>query len=348
MHCVYKCLTVCVCKQRLISELLCSPMKRKFSDTTTPSISSIFPKADSSDANAKPEGLAGKKHRTEPDSKAAKKTLGQRGSRVQPLHRRARGGRQAALGTQNSSSLVQALIDEFDRRFPADNRMPAVLHRLFALHNVPKLGSERAAEIAKAHAFYEAILLGVSQEELQQEYGTFCSHVSALRRLQPELKDTADVLHHWLTSSVAQSCPSITILVQISLVIPVASAEAERVFSAMNRIKDDERSLLGDSMLNHLLMITKNGPPLEEYDFERAVYCWFCRGHRRETLGAGILQHPQQRYGSPPALPAPPAPAAPPPAAVPQVAAPPQAPVPVPAPARAVVDLVMESDGVDG
>ena len=151
-------------------------------------------------------------------------------------------------------------------------------------------------------------------------------------------------MQNWLQSTSSQACPSITLLVLISLITPVASAEAERVFSAMNRIKDDERASLGDRMLDNLLFISQHGPPLEEYDFQKAVYWWYTRDPRREKLGGGILAKLEQVYGqAPPLAPAAPAPA--PPAAPEQVPAVAQA---APAAPREVINLAVDGMQADG
>jgi hypothetical protein len=109
----------------------------------------------------------------------------------------------------------------------------------------------------------------------------------------------------------------------------------------MNRIKDDERASLGDVMLDNLLMLSQNGPALQEMDFHKAVYWWFVRGNRRESLGAGILSELEAAHGQPPPLDVPAVHPAAPQAAAAAEPAPDAAPA-VAAGPRMVIDLVVE------
>ena len=44
-------------------------------------------------------------------------------------------------------------------------------------------------------------------------------------------------------------------LIELALLLPVATASVERVFSAMNIIKTDLRNRMGDQWMNDLLMV---------------------------------------------------------------------------------------------
>jgi len=86
-----------------------------------------------------------------------------------------------------------------------------------------------------------------------------------------------------------RASPNLCILIELSLILPVSSAGAERVFSAMNRIQDDERPSLKQRMLDDLMMISVNGPPLDMFDFTRAVLTWYQASPRREKLSPGMM-----------------------------------------------------------
>jgi len=73
------------------------------------------------------------------------------------------------------------------------------------------------------------------------------------------------------------------------LIIPVSTAHAERSFSCMARIKDDERERLGQTMLDDLMMISMNGPPLLEFNYQAAVFQWYTAAPRREKLTQHVL-----------------------------------------------------------
>ena len=60
-------------------------------------------------------------------------------------------------------------------------------------------------------------------------------------------------------------------------VIPIASANCERGFSALKRIKSNLRSRLVTTMADLLLLISVEGVPLEEYN----AYPWWNGTQRR-------------------------------------------------------------------
>ena len=74
--------------------------------------------------------------------------------------------------------------------------------------------------------------------------------------------------------------PNILMLVEIILILPLATATVERGFSAMKRVKNDWRSCLDTDILNMLLRITVNGCSFDEYDPQRAIQHWWISGQR--------------------------------------------------------------------
>ena len=85
-------------------------------------------------------------------------------------------------------------------------------------------------------------------------------------------------------STMHQMYPELTKLAQICLIIPVSTADCERGFSAMARVKTKLRNQMKNSTLNHSLRILIEGPPIEEFDFEKVLNTWKEHGHRRLIL----------------------------------------------------------------
>lgn len=84
--------------------------------------------------------------------------------------------------------------------------------------------------------------------------------------------------------------------VLIALATPVSSAEAERVFSTMKRIKTPARNRLGVQIMDDLMMISCNSPKPDEFNYEEAVYRWYVAAPRRVKLGAGYLAYLKAKY----------------------------------------------------
>ena len=86
-------------------------------------------------------------------------------------------------------------------------------------------------------------------------------------------------------SSLRDMFPQLSKLASISALIPVSTAECERAFSAMNRIKTDLRNRLKTSTLDCLMRISIEGPSVQEFDFERAANIWGEMRNRRLSVG---------------------------------------------------------------
>ena len=69
------------------------------------------------------------------------------------------------------------------------------------------------------------------------------------------------------------------------LVIPMHSADCERGFSTLGRIKTKLRSRLTNSSLNSLLMISMEGPPIQKFDVEPCLEKW--RSVRNRSVSSG-------------------------------------------------------------
>ena len=75
-------------------------------------------------------------------------------------------------------------------------------------------------------------------------------------------------------SSVKTLYPQLSKLAMITLILPVSTAECERCFSAMNRIKTDLRNRLFTITLDSLIRISIEGPSLDDFNFEKVFQNW--------------------------------------------------------------------------
>ena len=70
-------------------------------------------------------------------------------------------------------------------------------------------------------------------------------------------------------------------LVQILFSLPISSANCERAFSAQKRIKSSTRSSMSTSRLSDLIVISTEGPELEQFDPASAMKKWNASGRRK-------------------------------------------------------------------
>lgn len=78
-------------------------------------------------------------------------------------------------------------------------------------------------------------------------------------------------------STLAQHCrfPLLSRLVAVVVCVPVSTSCCERGFSAMNRIRTEERTKLSNEVLNMLMMTAVNGVAVTEYDPQPAIQHWY-------------------------------------------------------------------------
>lgn len=66
-------------------------------------------------------------------------------------------------------------------------------------------------------------------------------------------------------------------LVEIVLVLPISAAQCERAVSAQNRIKSSVRAAISVPVLEDLIRLSSEGPPVADFDPTPAVNQWFRR-----------------------------------------------------------------------
>ena len=85
---------------------------------------------------------------------------------------------------------------------------------------------------------------------------------------------TNESLRTMLYTSLATEYPAWKRSTEIDAASPCDNSDDERWVSALNRIKGKLRSRLGDSTADDLLMISQNGLPVEDVDWETILAIW--------------------------------------------------------------------------
>ena len=80
------------------------------------------------------------------------------------------------------------------------------------------------------------------------------------------------------SSTVAVAYPNISRVAQVFLVLPVSTADCERGFTTMKRIKTRLRSQMINETLNHCMWISMEGPL---FDLKTSVNSWSALKNRR-------------------------------------------------------------------
>ena len=125
---------------------------------------------------------------------------------------------------------------------------------------------------------YSSGPLALRSEEVKQEWKHFKVFLAGSRLEVGTIKELAEFLLS--TPARCQLFPNLSKLLVRGLLLPIATADCERGFSAMNRIKTSPRNRLKAETLEQLMFIIE-GPPLKNFEFDRAADHWGRRGNRR-------------------------------------------------------------------
>ena len=113
----------------------------------------------------------------------------------------------------------------------------------------------------------------VEHQATLAEWNTFVNVVQAKTDLKG--KDSRELLTGLVQqTSLLEILPNLHKLAVIALVKPMSSADCERRFSALKRIKTRLRNRLSNRILSNLLMISIEGPELKDFDFKKAADVW--------------------------------------------------------------------------
>ena len=75
-------------------------------------------------------------------------------------------------------------------------------------------------------------------------------------------------------TTLSLTYPNFVKLTQVGSTLLISTADCERAFSTMRRIKSRLRSEMCNLTLNHCMRISIEGPPLQQFDSDAAVDAW--------------------------------------------------------------------------
>lgn len=93
---------------------------------------------------------------------------------------------------------------------------------------------------------------------------------------------TRELMTHLLSIHELRTMfPNLNKLAAIGLLMPMSTVDCERGFSSLTRIKTNIRNRLSSNILQDLMMISVEGPALNQYPFDQACDNWgSSRNHR--------------------------------------------------------------------
>ncbi|CAH1264092.1 ZNF862 [Branchiostoma lanceolatum] len=170
---------------------------------------------------------------------------------------------------------ILPLLAHFSRIFQALERLKKTPRELFAglskfleeTKEVSHTKYSEAVELQFPKNIYQPFLNNV----IQNMHNRFSDNI--LRQTTIIRTSTNDMLHK-VRQVHADTMPNMAKLAAANAVIPVSTADCERGFWTMKRVKTALRNRLKAETLNNLLMISIEGPDAEEFNFDSACDNW--------------------------------------------------------------------------
>lgn len=156
------------------------------------------------------------------------------------------------LATYYMYQVVDSILQEMDNRFSeATTDLLTCISCLDPRDSFSRFNTEKLIRLAQ---FYSDDFSWTERQELAQELDTYIDDVRIDSRFSDlhNLGDLAKKLIETLKSSIF---PCVYRMIELALLLPVATASVERVFSAMNIVKKDLRNKMGDEWMNDSMVV---------------------------------------------------------------------------------------------
>ena len=91
-------------------------------------------------------------------------------------------------------------------------------------------------------------------------------------------------MYNFLQHGLKSTFPSVETLLRIYLTIPISNATGERSFSALKRIKNVQRNMIGQIRLNALAILNIESDETKKIDFDEVINEFAKRKCRKKKL----------------------------------------------------------------
>ena len=125
-----------------------------------------------------------------------------------------------------------------------------------------------------------ARLLKVNDQHIENDWKKLASTIMADPKFICDHKsDKPDVFWSRALKTFSMT-PAIQQMIKKAMVVGHSSADAERTFSIINGIRNNNRHNLIPSTVDHLVRIKMNGPSLNSFNPQKYSEAWQREGHR--------------------------------------------------------------------
>ena len=182
------------------------------------------------------------------------------------------------------NTYLRTLSEHISARFPDMGLIEAF--DIFNPCNIPhelSLQSQHGADMLEVLISQYGPHHVIETDLVKQELRIFNSVVAANHDLSS--MTTPTLMSHLLKATeMSMMFPNLAKLAAIGLLLPMSTVDCERGFSTLFRVKTDLRNRLNNTTLNHLLMMSVEGPPHSDFPYDNACDLWASKRNRRISV----------------------------------------------------------------
>ena len=179
---------------------------------------------------------------------------------------------------------LRTLLEHLEYRFPDVKIIEAF--SIFDVKSIPTDPAKRQEygkenlDVVNAHYGPHNVVV---PESLKAEYPLFVNAVRADERLCT--LSTREIMLLLISNSALRAMfPNLAKVATIGLLLPMSTADCERGFSSLQRVKTDLRNRLSNRILNYLLVISIEGPDPTDFPYQEACDIWSGWRNRRISI----------------------------------------------------------------
>ena len=180
---------------------------------------------------------------------------------------------------------IDALVENLEDRF-SDAGVVSIMATLL---------DPRQASLVQQSSLSQFNEYGISELRKLADHFTVSAELETLQlewmSLKQVLVQDTSTLSEMSSNEVLQTLashqtlyPTYTKLASIALILPISTADYERGFSTLKRIKNSLRNRLKTDTLDKLIRISSEGPDLDTFDFDHAASIWAARSKRKLSI----------------------------------------------------------------
>ncbi|XP_047267517.1 uncharacterized protein LOC124897938 [Capsicum annuum] len=148
--------------------------------------------------------------------------------------------------------VIDLLLQELNNHF--DIVSTDLLLSMAYLHLAKSFGNFDKKKIMRLAEYYLNEFDSSELRDLSCQLDNFIAHVQGFDKRFFNMKEITNISKVLVESELHQTWPLVYLLIQLTLILLVATAFVERAFSSMNYIKNKLRNSMGDEFLNGCLV----------------------------------------------------------------------------------------------